>query len=94
VGVAAAAPLAAAPIADAPPPPVPDPANGDRQRYRKVQNALNQAGYGPLKADGAASEETASAIRRFELDNGLPITGKPSERVTARLVSIGAMDAN
>ena len=88
------APLAAAPIADAPPPPAPDPANGDRQRYRKVQNALNQAGYGPLKADGAASEETASAIRRFELDNGLPITGKPSERVTARLVSIGAMDAN
>jgi len=45
-------------------------------------------------ADGVASEETASAIRRFELDNGLPITGKPGEKVAARLVSIGAMAAN
>ena len=90
----AAAPVAAAPVADAPPPPLPETSNGDRLRYRKIQNALNQAGYGPLKADGMASEQTTSAIRRFELDNGLPITGKPSERVTARLVSIGAMDAN
>jgi peptidoglycan hydrolase-like protein with peptidoglycan-binding domain len=72
----------------------PDPALGDRQRYRRVQDALNQAGYGPLPTDGIANEETASAIRRFELDNGLPITGKPSDRVTTRLVSIGAMQAN
>ena len=70
------------------------PAIGDRQRYRSVQNALNSAGYGPLPADGVPSEETAGAIRRFELDNGLPITGKPGDRVTARLVSIGAMQAN
>jgi peptidoglycan hydrolase-like protein with peptidoglycan-binding domain len=91
---AAAVPVAVAPVADAPPPPPPDPSTADRQRYRKIQNALNQAGYGPLKADGIANEQTAGAIRRFELDNGLPITGKPSERVSARLVSIGAMDAN
>jgi peptidoglycan hydrolase-like protein with peptidoglycan-binding domain len=86
--------VAAAPVVDAPPQPTPDPAIGDRQRYRSVQNALNQAGYGPLPADGIPSEQTASAIRRFELDNGLPLTGKPGDRVTARLVSIGAMQAN
>jgi len=86
--------VAVASVVDLPPRPAPDPAIGDRQRYRSVQNALNQAGYGPLPTDGIPSEETASAIRRFELDNGLPITGKPGDRVTTRLVSIGAMQAN
>lgn len=86
--------LPAAPVAATPVQPVRDPAIGDRQRYRSVQNALNQAGYGPLTAGGIPNEETASAIRRFELDNGLPITGKPGDRVAARLVSIGAMQAN
>ena len=30
----------------------------------------------------------------FELDNGLPLTGRPGDRITARLVAIGAMAAN
>jgi peptidoglycan hydrolase-like protein with peptidoglycan-binding domain len=87
-------PAAAAPRVAAAQAAAPDPALGDRQRYRKVQDALNQAGYGPLPTDGIANDETASAIRRFELDNGLAITGRPSDRVAARLVSIGAMQAN
>jgi peptidoglycan hydrolase-like protein with peptidoglycan-binding domain len=83
------------PVADPPvAPPGPNPALVERKRYRSVQNALNQAGYGPLPTDGIASEETASAIRRFELDNGLPLTGKPGDRLAARLVSIGAMPVN
>jgi peptidoglycan hydrolase-like protein with peptidoglycan-binding domain len=86
--------VAAAPVAAAPAQPARAPAIGDRQRYHRVQDALNQAGYGPLTTDGIPNEETASAIRRFELDNGLPITGKPGDRVAARLVSIGAMQAN
>ncbi len=58
---------------------------------RKVQVALNQIGYGPLAVDGQASRSTGDAIRRFQLDNGLPVTGELNDRVVARLVGIGAM---
>lgn len=63
----------------------------EQVRYRKVQVALNDIGYGPVDVDGHAGDETANAIRRFELDNGLPLTGKPTDRVIARLVKIGAL---
>jgi len=63
----------------------------EQARYRKVQAALNDIGYGPVGVDGHAGDETASAIRRFELDNGLPLTGNPTDRVIARLVKIGAL---
>ena len=86
------------PVAAAVPTPVaapaqPDPAAADRQRYKDVQDALNRTGYGPLAIDGHDDEATSNAIRRFELDNGLPITGKPGDRVVARLKAIGAMGA-
>jgi peptidoglycan hydrolase-like protein with peptidoglycan-binding domain len=60
-------------------------------QLRKVQGALNQIGYGPLVANGQTSQATTDAIRRFQLDNGLPVTGELNDRVVARLVSIGAM---
>ena len=62
-------------------------------QLRKVQVALNQIGYGPLGVDGQANQSTNDAIRRFQLDNGLPVTGELNDRVVARLVSIGAMKA-
>jgi peptidoglycan hydrolase-like protein with peptidoglycan-binding domain len=62
-----------------------------RANTRIVQSALNRIGYGPLTVDGDASEATADAIRRFELDNGLPITGTPSDALVGRLVAIGAV---
>ena len=64
-----------------------------RNRYLSVQHALNQIGYGPVAEDGLASDDVGNAIRRFELDNGLPITGTPDDAVVDRLVSIGAMEA-
>jgi peptidoglycan hydrolase-like protein with peptidoglycan-binding domain len=60
---------------------------------RIVQGALNRIGYGPVPVDGATSAETTDAIRRFELDNGLPVTGEPSDRLIGRLISIGAVKA-
>lgn len=66
-------------------------ANGERLRYERVQAALNRIGYGPVVVDGAANEETANAIRRFELDNGLPISGAAGEAVIDRLIAIGAL---
>ncbi len=63
----------------------------ERLRYERIQTALNRIGYGPVHVDGTPDEETANAIRRFELDNGLPISGSAGEEVIERLVAIGAL---
>ena len=63
------------------------------RRTLSVQKALNQIGYGPVPENGVAGEGTVAAIRRFELDNGLPITGAAGDTVIERLVAIGAMAA-
>lgn len=91
---AAARPLAAptADVASRPTAPPPDAVTA-ADLYRRVQTALNRAGYGPLAVDGQSGGDTADAIRRFELDNGLPITGKADDQVVQRLASIGAMNA-
>jgi peptidoglycan hydrolase-like protein with peptidoglycan-binding domain len=76
-------------------PPAPDPAIAIQQaRFKRVQKALNNIGYGPVEVDGHAGAETADAIRRFQLDNGLPLDGTPNDRVVTRLVKIGAMPPN
>jgi peptidoglycan hydrolase-like protein with peptidoglycan-binding domain len=70
--------------------PAPDPG---AQRTLSVQKALNLIGYGPVPEDGVAGEATIGAIRRFELDHGLPITGAAGDTLINRLVAIGAMEA-
>ncbi len=60
-------------------------------RISQIQVALNNLGYGPLEVDGLIGSATAKAIRRFELNRGLPITGKISDRVVTELVSIGGL---
>lgn len=62
-----------------------------RENVRIVQTALNRIGYGPLPTEGVSDGETRDAIRRFELDNGLPITGDASDGLIERLVAIGAI---
>lgn len=57
---------------------------GDR-RILQIQSALADLGYGPLAVDGVMGDQTASAIRRFELDRGLPITGSLNDRVRQEL---------
>lgn len=54
-------------------------------RLSEIQRLLSDLGYGPLSVDGVMGENTSSAIQRFELDRGLPITGKPTSEVVARL---------
>ncbi len=90
-----ALPEPAAPVRQAAPPrPAVGPSVIEESRYRRVQAALNDIGYGPVTVDGKPTEETADAIRRFELDNGLPLQGTANERVIARLIKIGAIQAN
>jgi peptidoglycan hydrolase-like protein with peptidoglycan-binding domain len=83
-------PVSARPVAAAP---SPAPSAGASARYAAVQRALNNIGYGPVVESGVVDDATADAIRRFELDNGLPLTGRPEDRVVNRLISIGAMEA-
>ncbi|POF31711.1 peptidoglycan-binding domain-containing protein [Roseibium marinum] len=57
-------------------------------RLMKIQKALSELGYGPLKADGLKGANTTMAIKRFELDRGLPLTGEPGAEVIERLEMI------
>ncbi|TYC65308.1 peptidoglycan-binding protein [Stappia sp. BW2] len=54
-------------------------------KLKKLQQALSELGYGPLKADGVMGANTTAAIRRFEFDRGLPMTGEPGPKVIERL---------
>lgn len=65
----------------------------EQARYFRVQAALNLIGYGPVTVDGQPGQQTADAIRRFELDNGLPVTGAVDDALIERLVAIGAMQS-
>ncbi len=56
-----------------------------RDTLRAVQQTLADLGYGPITIDGLMGGETASAIRRFELDRGMAITGKPRPEIYAAL---------
>jgi peptidoglycan hydrolase-like protein with peptidoglycan-binding domain len=64
-----------------------------QNNFRVIQGALNRIGYGPVPVDGTEGDETIDAIRRFELDNGLPVSGEASEDLLARLIAIGAIKA-
>ena len=57
-----------------------------------VQQAMNNFGYGPVSADGMFGSETATAIQRFEMNQGMPITGQISDDLMVRLLAIGALD--
>jgi hypothetical protein len=54
-------------------------------RLSTVQRALNEYGYGPVKASGVADEATRAAISRFEKDHNLPVTGQVTPRLRREL---------
>ena len=54
----------------------------------RVQKALSELGYGPLKPDGVMGSNTTAAIKRFELERGLPLTGEPGARMIEHLEMI------
>lgn len=57
-----------------------------------VQQAMNSFGYGPVTADGVFGDETSAAIQRFEMNQGISVTGKISDDLIVRLMTIGALD--
>lgn len=48
----------------------------ERQRAEAAQHALIDLGYDPGPADGLWGVKTASAMREFQRDRGIPITGQ------------------
>jgi Putative peptidoglycan binding domain len=52
-----------------------------------VQRALNEYGYGPIKATGVYDDATRAAITRFERDHNLPPTGQVTPRFRRELAA-------
>lgn len=81
-----------------PPRPVPaswSPAGDEapgRDTVRAVQQALADLGYGPVTIDGLMGAETSKAIRRFELDRGLALTGRVRPEIYAALERTAGVD--
>ena len=56
-------------------PPVPNAASSERAQTKAAQAALNAAGYDVGTPDGAAGTRTIEALRKFQTDKQLPVTG-------------------
>ena len=52
---------------------------------RRVQQALVADGYDPGRSDGAMTNDTRAAIREFQKDNGIVVTGGLDAKTAARL---------
>ena len=62
------------------------PATGRSDQVKRAQEALNAAGYDVGTPDGAAGTRTVSAIRGFQAEKGIPISGKLDD---ATLTALG-----
>jgi membrane-bound lytic murein transglycosylase B len=50
-----------------------------------MQRLLSRLGYATGASDGQVTGRTAEAIRSFERDNGLPVTGEPGLNLLRQL---------
>lgn len=82
------------PVAAREPVPVAVPVADADPRIAKIQGALDQLGFGPLKADGVMTSRTREAIRHFQESRGLPPTGAINERFLKELIRIGGLAKN
>ena len=60
--------------------------SGGSYNLATIQRALLSKAYDPGPADGAMGPRTRSAIRQYQADNGLPVTGQPSAELQAHLL--------
>ena len=56
-----------------------------------VQDALALAAYGPLTVDGVAGPATEEAVKRFQRDHNLAVTGQITEGL---IVDVAVADKN
>ncbi len=62
----------------------------DHRLVSAIQAGLKNYGYDDIVIDGVMGSQTSKAIKRFELDYGLKITGEPSKSLLKKLKDIGA----
>jgi ankyrin repeat protein len=62
-----------------------DTADSDDQTVYQAQKKLKDLGYDPGRPDGILGKKTKAAIKHFQRDNGLPVTGKIDEQTKAKL---------
>jgi peptidoglycan hydrolase-like protein with peptidoglycan-binding domain len=56
-----------------------------------VQDALARAAYGPLTVDGVPGPATEEAVKRFQRDHNLAVTGQITEGLIVELRAAGAL---
>ena len=61
---------------------------------KRAQTALNAAGYSVGAPDGRAGTRTVSAIRKFQTDRGIPVSGKLDDATLTALGLRGGMQAD
>lgn len=54
------------------------------EKIRAVQTALNNAGF-TLQEDGFMGKKTKQALKKFQKENGLKVTGKADKETLAKL---------
>ncbi len=59
--------------------------SGARVSLRQAQQALNDMGYDAGPADGAMGPRTANALREFQAERGIPVTGRLDATTQAEL---------
>lgn len=67
--------------------PAPMPPTASRDLVTAIQSELRQSGYAVDAVSGTMDDTTRAAIRDFQADAGLPVTGEPSDRMLAHLRS-------
>jgi hypothetical protein len=63
-------------------------ASSGPRRVAAVQRALTQYGYGQLKPTGTAGSDTQAAIKKFERERKIPVTGHISDRLVHELTAM------
>jgi peptidoglycan hydrolase-like protein with peptidoglycan-binding domain len=59
--------------------------DGDEDRVREVQRALQQKGYYEGPIDGVVGPRTRAGVREFQGDQNLPVTGKVDDKTAKSL---------
>jgi peptidoglycan hydrolase-like protein with peptidoglycan-binding domain len=75
-------------------PPLQEIQEAPAQLVTAIQRELAARGYGSGPVDGKLRDETRNAIASFEKDNGLPVTGAPSDELLRRILLGEAAGAN
>jgi hypothetical protein len=78
------APGAAATQTPSTPPPAPTTVALSESTIKALQEALNKQGIA-VKVDGVLSDETRAAIRKYQTDHHLPVTGEPDKATLDKL---------